>query len=466
MRRAAIFLTALLGSVVVALGLDTSVAWAQDEGVQGTLTYDNEPVADAVINVFTPDGEQVGSAESDASGEWFVSVAESADYRVELDESTLPDGLVSTSGNVRELFVREDSVSNVLFPLGTSRQSEPDENPSPGDTSPGQEPGEGGEDPAQAAQDPDEPMEEDPEEIAGPGRFEREVTAIYSGLHFGLVIALAALGLSLIFGTMGLVNFAHGELVSFGALIAATLNVIGVFGLKLHLLVAAPIAVAIGVLFGYLLDRHFWSRLRRRGTGLIVMMIVSIGLALLLRNGYQYFYGGGRRQYEQFAVQEPINLGPLFVQPKTLVTDGIALVVLLAVTLALVLTRLGKAVRAVADNPALAAASGINVDRVIRLVWAIGGGLAALSGVILALHQSATFQMGFQMLLLVFAAVIAGGLGTAFGAVVGAIIVGLLIQVSTLWIPNEFKYVAALLLLILVMLVRPQGIMGRRERVG
>jgi len=247
---------------------------------------------------------------------------------------------------------------------------------------------------------------------------------------------------------------------------------VGLFGfdLKLHLLVATPLAVAAGALFGYLQDRFFWGWLRGRSTGLIAMMIISIGVALLLRNLYLYIIGPERQLYDQYAVQRPAEFGPLSVPVKTLITDGIALVVLVAVALALVLTRLGKAVRAVADNPSLAAASGINVNRIIRLVWAIGGGLAALSGVFLALHESANYLMGFQMLLLIFAAVVVGGLGTAFGAMVGGLIVGVLIQLSAMWLANygatELKYVVALALLIAVLLIRPQGILGRRVRVG
>jgi branched-chain amino acid transport system permease protein len=194
-------------------------------------------------------------------------------------------------------------------------------------------------------------------------------------------------------------------------------------------------------------------------------------VALLLRNLYLYFIGPGRQPYDQYAVQSPEQIGPLAVLPKTLITDGVALAVLVAVALALVLTRLGKAVRAVADNPSLAAASGINVDRIIRLVWAMGGGLAALSGVILAMHETTHYLMGFQMLLLIFAAVIVGGLGTAFGAMVGGLIVGILIQLSAMfladwWGATELKYVVALALLIIVLLVRPQGILGRRVRIG
>jgi branched-chain amino acid transport system permease protein len=120
----------------------------------------------------------------------------------------------------------------------------------------------------------------------------------------------------------------------------------------------------------------------------------------------------------------------------------------------------------VADNPALAAASGINVDRVIRMVWTVGGALAGLSGVVFAIDQGVRWQMGLRALLLIFAAVILGGLGTAFGAMVGALIVGVFLQLSTLVIPNEMKYIGALVILIVVLLVRPQGILGRKERVG
>ena len=459
---------ALLAGVVGALTTGATGAWAAQEdgeGVQATLTHDGEPVPGVTISVFTEDGQLVGSAETDQDGYWTVPVPESATYRVELDESTLPDGVTVIGGNVREPLVRAGSVGNVLFGLeaGTGQPGEP----APGEPSPGAE------DPAEPeapeAEAPPDP-EEDVEVVAGPGRWDRLVSHIYSGIHFGLIIALAALGLSMVFGTMGLINFSHGELVTFGAFAALLVNVTGIhfFGyeMRVHLVLAVPIAVALGVLFGYLQDRFFWGWLRRRGTGLIAMMIISIGVALVLRHVYLYELGPGRNLYAQYAVQAPERIGPLTVQMKTLITDGVALVVLVAVGLALVTTRLGKAIRAVADNPSLAAASGINVDRIIQLVWATGTGLAALSGVFLAMHESANYLMGFQMLLLIFAAVVLGGLGTAFGAVVGGVIVGILIQVSTLWLPSEFKYVVALSLLIVVLLVRPQGILGRRVRVG
>jgi branched-chain amino acid transport system permease protein len=129
-------------------------------------------------------------------------------------------------------------------------------------------------------------------------------------------------------------------------------------------------------------------------------------------------------------------------------------------------TRIGKATRAVADNPALAAASGLDVERVIRIVWVSGSALAGLAGVLLGIAQQVNFQMGLQILLLIFAAVTLGGLGTAFGALVGSIIVGLFVEMSTLVIPAELKTVGALAILIVILLVRPQGILGRAQRVG
>ena len=129
-------------------------------------------------------------------------------------------------------------------------------------------------------------------------------------------------------------------------------------------------------------------------------------------------------------------------------------------------TRMGKAMRAVADNRDLAASSGIDVDRVILFVWAAGGGLAALGGVMFGVTEQVSYQMGFRLLLLMFAGVTLGGLGTAYGALVGSLIVGIFVQVSTLWVPVELKNVGALVILILILLVRPQGILGQSERVG
>jgi branched-chain amino acid transport system permease protein len=141
-------------------------------------------------------------------------------------------------------------------------------------------------------------------------------------------------------------------------------------------------------------------------------------------------------------------------------------VALLGVALFLLRTRIGKATRAVSDNRDLAESSGIDVNRVITFVWAAGAGLAALGGILQGLSEQVSWQMGFQLLLLMFAGVTLGGLGTAFGALVGSMVVGMVMELSTLWIPSEFKTVTALAILIVILLVRPQGILGQAERIG
>ena len=196
------------------------------------------------------------------------------------------------------------------------------------------------------------------------------------------------------------------------------------------------------------------------------MLVISIGLSIFLRYFFLYLFGGANRPYAQYQGQAGIEIGPVSITPRAVVSSLIAIIVIVLTGFWLLRTRIGKATRAVSDNPALAAASGIDVERVINVVWILGGGLAALAGVVYGLTQQVSFQMGFTILLLIFAGVTLGGLGTAFGALVGSLVVGVMIQVSTLIVPPELKNVGALAILIIILLVRPQGILGRRERVG
>ncbi len=292
--------------------------------------------------------------------------------------------------------------------------------------------------------------------------YEQAVQLLVSGFIFSSLLALGALGLSMIFGTTGLTNFAHGELITFGAIVAYGFDL----GWGIPVIVAGAMATVVSGAFGYAQDAVLWRPLRRRGTGLIAMMIVSIGLSIFLRNAYQYFAGADNHNYTQYATVEPWTIGPISLTPKDAIVTTFALLVLVAVTLALQKTRIGKATRAVADNPALAASSGINVDRVISVVWTGGAALAGLAGFLLGMTQGFDYQVGFKILLLVFAAVTLGGLGTIWGAIAGSFIIGIFIEVSTLVIPAELKFVGALVVLIVVLLIRPQGLLGRAERVG
>lgn len=420
---------ATLGLAVPALGLLLAVlvgaagpAAAQEAGgaIRGTLNNAGERVPGVTIRV-EQDGEEVAEVESDEQGQFLVEVDEPGTYTVVLDLETLPEGVSvrEEGGEQREVVVRPGATAPALFVLG-----------------------EGG--------------------PTGSSTFDQFLQLLVGGLQFGLVIAMAAIGLSLIFGTTGLTNFAHGELVTGGAILGYVFNV----GLGLNLIPATLLAVGVGALFGGLLDRGLWRPMRKRGTGLIAALVVSIGLALVMRYVFLYFFGGSSRSYAQYATQRPLSIGPVSIPPRDLVIMAISIIVLTLVGIGLSRTRLGKATRAVADNPSLAASSGIDVERVINVVWVVGAGLAVLGGVFLALSQQVGWLLGFNILLLLFAGVTLGGLGTAFGALVGSLVIGVFTQVSTLVIPAELQNVGALVILILILVVRPQGILGRPERVG
>jgi branched-chain amino acid transport system permease protein len=414
---------ALIGGLLAALCvlLLPGAATAEGETVQGTLRNGTEALAGVTITVTTASGGPVGEAVTDDTGKFVIPVPEAGDYTVTLDEGTLPEGVAIREGrsSTVTLPVAVGQERPVLFPLGEGTRN----------------------------------VQSD---------LDRLPQLALEGLNFGLIIALAAVGLSLIYGTTGLVNFAHGELITLGALLAYLFNVT----LGLQLIPAAVLAVIGSAALGGLQDRILWRPLRKKGTGLIAMLVVTIGLALLARGFFLYLFGGSTAPFDDYQVQEGYDLGPVSLAPKDLISMLLCIAMLLAVAYALLRTRIGKATRAVSDNPALAASSGIDVERVISTVWIAGAGLAGLAGILLALAQQVSFQLGFQILLLVFAGVTLGGLGTAFGALVGSLVVGIFTQVSTIFVPTELKNAGALVVLILILLVRPQGILGRAERVG
>jgi branched-chain amino acid transport system permease protein len=407
--------------------------------IQGCLTDTREKPPKAVpgvkFTVVDDQGKNVGEGTSNDSGVFDIALpGKSIDvlgntYTVKLDKSSLPKGAALRNPKQLTLKVTPKLSSDVYvtFPIGDAS-------------------------------------------AAGAGKATQALQLAVGGLVFSLLLAMAALGLSMIFGTTGLTNFAHGELITFGALVAygvdALPGTISIAGTNVTIAVSIVVAAIASAGFGWLNDRALWRPLRHRGTGLVAMMVVSIGLSIFLRNLYQYFAGASTHQYSQFSSPRPYHIGPILVTPKDIFIIVFSTVVLVAVVIALQRTKLGKATRAVADNTALASATGINVDRVISVVWTVGAMLAGLSGVLLGMTQGFDYQLGFKILLLVFAATVLGGLGTAWGAIVGALVIGLFVEVSTLFIPAELKFVGALVVLILVLLVRPQGLLGKAQRVG
>jgi neutral amino acid transport system permease protein len=413
----------LLLVVLFAGGLAALVpgmASAAGEQVIGTVqTSRSGPIDGVGITVTTPDGADVGTAETDEDGKWAVDVPGAGQYVVTINADDLPKTVSLAGEDSRTVTVAPGRKQPVIFGLNDGSRS------------------------------------------AGGGNV-RAVQLLVDGLRFGLLIAMCAVGLSLIFGTTGLTNFAHGELVTIGAIIAWYVNVRA----GVPLIPATLIAMVAGAAVGALNELALWRPLRRRGTGLVAALVISIGLSLALRYLIQIVYGGFSNPYTSFQNQRAVDYGIFTMTNRALYSIIISVVVLLLVAVMLQRTKIGKAMRAVADNRDLASSSGIDVNRVILVVWMMGGALATLGGVLLGLSDQVTWDMGFRLLLLMFAGVTLGGLGTAYGALLGSIIVGVFVQMSTLIIPDDMKYVGGLLLLIVILVIRPQGILGSRARIG
>ena len=396
----------------------------------GVITFDDDPV-EGVVMAIKGNGFE-GETETDAEGKWRLYVPEKETYTLTVDEETLPDGVIVDAAQLPE----------GTQPIAGTTASFEVEFGLTGTKIMNLFLGEG--------------------ERMTTSFIDQLASRLVGGLNFGLLLALASMGAALIYGTTLLSNFAHAEMVTWGGLVALVTT--SFWHLPLWLGIIA--AVVGGGLFGWALDAGIWRPLRRRGLGVVQLMIVSIGLSLALRYAFQYMIGGGTRQLPG-ASPEPFRFGPISLSYIDLIGIVVSIVVIIGVAFFLTRTRIGKATRAISDNPQLAAASGIDVDKVVRYVWILAGTLAAISGILWAYFRPGVkWDMGMQMLLLIFAAITLGGLGTAFGALVGSLIVGIAVEVSTLWIPSDLKYASALVVLIVILLVRPQGLLGRKERLG
>lgn len=398
-------------------------AQVKDQQRDANGKTNNQPVPGVSITVLDASGNEIATVVTDEKGVALFPVPGRADYTVRLDESTLPEGKeLSVDTPAERQIVKDDfiaSTKNVNYFTGTSQS-------------------------------------------AVQSTLDKWAQRFADGVRLGLILAMCSVGLSLIFGTTGLTNFAHGEMVTFGALVAWYLNKHG-----LHILVAAPIAVVAGGLLGYALDRWGFAKLRKRGVGLISQLVITVGLSIMLKNFFLFRFGGRDKPYFNYTNQVGKSIGPVTLTPRDMITTLLSAIVLVAVAMSLQYTRFGKATRAVSDNVDLASATGIDTSKVIRIIWVAAGCLAALGGIFRGLDEQVAWDMGSSLLFLMFASITLGGLGSAYGALVGGFVIGLMVEMSTLFgVPTELKTVPALVVLILVLLIRPQGILGRAQRVG
>jgi neutral amino acid transport system permease protein len=295
--------------------------------------------------------------------------------------------------------------------------------------------------------------------VAGEGLHDVAQTGI-NGISLGAIYALGAVGLTLVYGILKLVNFAHGDFLTFGAYMAYLVNV--TWGMPL--VVAVFWAMLMTALLGLLFERLLWGPMRTKRAGFLQLILMSIGLAFLLRAIIQWFWSTEIRVLDVNETSTVDFLG-LRIGQTQLIVVIVGVVVIVAVGLLLRMTLLGKRMRALSDDLDLAETAGIDTRRVINYTWIFAGALAGLAGVLAAAITNLRPELGFELLLPIFAAVILGGIGDAFGALAAGLVIGVVTEWSTLVIDARWKTAVAFLVLVIVLIARPQGIFGRAKAI-
>ncbi len=293
--------------------------------------------------------------------------------------------------------------------------------------------------------------------VAAKGLHEVAQTGL-NGLSLGSVYALGAVGLTLVYGILKLVNFAHGDFLTFGAYMAYLVNV--TWGMPL--VAAVFFAMATTALLGLFFERVMWRPMRARGAGLLQLLLMSIGLAFIIRAAVQWFWSTEVRSLDVNVISTVQLLG-LRIGRTQLIVIAVGFAVLIAVGLLLRYSLLGKQMRAIADDIELAETAGIDTTRVITYTWLFAGALAGLAGVLAAAVTELQPELGFELLLPIFAAVIIGGIGDPFGALAGGVVLGVVTEWSTMFIDSIWKTSIAFVVLVIVLVIRPQGIFGKAK---
>jgi len=281
-----------------------------------------------------------------------------------------------------------------------------------------------------------------------------------NGLSLGAIYALGAVGLTLVYGILKLVNFAHGDFLTFGAYMAYLVNVTW----DLPLVFAIAFAIAATALLGIGFEKTMWAPMRKRGAGMLQLLLMALGLAFVIRYSIQFIWGTELRQLDVNNTSS-VEFLDLRIGRTQLTVIVVGFAALLATGLMLRLTLLGKRMRALSDDIDLAETSGINTSRVILYTWLFAAGLAGLAGVFAGAITQLQPELGFELLLPIFAAVVLGGIGNAFGALAAGIVLGVVIEMSTFIVAPGLKLAVGFLILIVVLIIRPQGIFGQARTV-
>ncbi len=275
---------------------------------------------------------------------------------------------------------------------------------------------------------------------------------IIFGIVSGAIFALGGIGISVIFGILRFAHLAHGDMMTFGAYLALA----AITSMQLPVLAALPIAMIGTAAAAIALDYVFYRRFRKARP--VVLLISSFGIALVLRSVVQLIWGPGNYVYES-GISIPYVIFDLRIKPDHLLIVASTIAIIVAFHLFLTYTRLGKAMRAMSDDPNLARVSGVDTERVAVWTWAIGGALAAAGGVFLALDTQLNPLLCWNILLPMFAAAIVGGIGRPYGAIAGGLLIGIVEELSTSFIDPAYKPAVAFVIMVAVLLWRPTGIL-------
>ena len=277
-----------------------------------------------------------------------------------------------------------------------------------------------------------------------------------NGVVAGNYFALGAVGLTLIFGVLRLVNFAHGEFLTFGAYMLLVGNAVG-----LPLVVSVAFGVVATAVLGVVLEVSLWRPVRRKRVGELQLLLLALGLAFFMRNAIA-FVAGPEDRATGANTTASVQVGEFRIGRTELIVTLVGLTVIVLVAVALKYSSLGRQARALADSIQLSETTGIDTDRVVLITWAASAGLAGLAGILYALPAGVVNpNLGFSLILSIFAAVVVGGIGNAYGALAGGLLIGLVQEWSTLVIDPAMKVAVGFAVLILVLLIRPQGLFGR-----
>ncbi len=275
---------------------------------------------------------------------------------------------------------------------------------------------------------------------------------LFNGIAIGSILALAAIGLTLTYGILRLSNFAHGDFMTLGAYFTWLANINGI-NIWLAMILGAVGTIAMMLIAEFLL----WKPMRDRRASDTTLIIISIGLALFLRSGILLIWGSSNQSYD-LPVVKALEFGDLRIAYYRVIVIALAIAAILALHFLLQNSKIGKAMRAVADNIDLARVSGINVERVVLWTWIITGVLTAVAGGMYGLITTVRPNMGWFLILPMFASVILGGIGNPYGAIAGALTIGIAQELSVPFLGSQYKLGVALFIMVVILLIRPQGL--------